>query len=407
MKATKLIKIGLFFVFLLPNVIFAQRGEKIRTVVIDAGHGGKDTGALGKTSKEKDIALAVALKVGNLVKKNLPDVKVIYTRSTDVFIPLVERANIANRNNADVFISIHCNSAENPKAYGTETFVMGEHKNQANLEVAKRENSAILYEDDANNTYGGFDPNSPESYILLSLQQNEFQVQSISLAAKIQDRYANKLSRHNRGVQQAGFLVLVRTAMTSILTEIGFISNPEEEKYIKSESGQNNIAESIFQAFKEFKSEYEAKNSGIAKPVETPQPAETPVVVTPVADTATVAPAAADTTAQTLASDSSMTEAGTVSEAETDSPKVCFKVQFASSTNKVNASKAYPNVNEVESYYYSGAYRYTSGCFTDYNEALKRLREIKKLGYDDAFMVAFANDERISVNEAKQQLGTK
>lgn len=404
MKATKLIKIGLFLILMLPSAIFAQRGEKITTLVIDAGHGGKDSGAVGKTSKEKDIALAVALKVGNLVKKNLPDVKVIYTRSTDVFIPLIDRANIANKNNADVFISIHCNAAENTKAYGTETFVMGEHKNQANLEVAKRENSAILLEDDSDNTYGGFDPNSPESYILLSLQQNEFQAQSINLAAKIQDKYANTLKRHNRGVQQAGFLVLVRTAMTSILTEIGFISNLEEEKYIKSETGQNNIAESIYQAFKEFKNEYEARNSGIVAPVDTTK------VTVPATDTAKVTPVITDTTATASASDSTKTviePVVTVITPETVTPKVCFKVQFASSAEKVNAAKNFPKVTEVESYYYSGAYRYTSGCFTDYNEALKRLNEIKKLGYDDSFMVAFSDGERISVNEAKQKLGIK
>lgn len=384
MKATKLIKIGLFFIFLLPAVVFAQRGEKITTLVLDAGHGGKDTGALGKTSKEKDVALSVALKVGALVKKNLPDVKVVYTRSTDVFIPLVDRANIANKNNADVFISIHCNAAENKQAYGTETFVMGEHKNQANLEVAKRENSSILYEDDADNTYGGFDPNSPESYILLSLQQNEFQSQSINLAAKIQNRYTNNLSRRNRGVQQAGFLVLVRTAMTSILTEIGFISNPEEEKYINSKSGQDKIAESIYLAFKDFKTEYEAKNSkGAAVDTTTTnvetQPADTTVVVS----------------------------TDTIQQPQVSKPKVCFKVQFASSADKVNVSKTYSKVPEVGCYYYSGAYRYTSGEFTDYDAAQKRLREVKKLGYSDAFLVAFSNDERISINDAKQHLGIK
>ncbi len=404
MKATKFIKIGLFLIFMLPMVVFSQRGEKISTLVIDAGHGGKDSGALGKTSKEKDIALSVALKVGNLVKKNLPDVKVVYTRSTDVFIPLIDRANIANKNNADVFISIHCNAAENTKAYGTETFVMGEHKNQANLEVAKRENSSILYEDDANKTYGGFDPNSPESYILLSLQQNEFQSQSINLAAKIQDKYTNKLSRHNRGVQQAGFLVLVRTAMTSILTELGFISNPEEEKYLKSEAGQNNLAESIYLAFKEFKTEYEAKNSGTAKPADTTQnttpsaPADTTTIQHAV-DTTTVQPAVYTT------QNGQKTDSVTMPEANT--PKVCFKVQFASSAEKVNTAKTFPKVKEVSFYYYSGAFRYTSGSFTDYDQAQKRLAEVKKLGYKDAFMVAFSDEERISVNEAKEKLGIK
>ncbi len=395
MKATKLMKIGIFFFLMLPCIVFAQRGEKISTLVIDAGHGGKDSGAVGKNSKEKAIALDVALKVGNLVKKNLPDVKVIYTRSTDVFIPLVERADIANKNNADVFISIHCNAAENTKAYGTETFVMGEHKNQANLEVAKRENSSILYEDDADNTYGGFDPNSPESYILLSLQQNEFQAQSINLADKIQSRYTNKLSRHNRGVQQAGFLVLVRTAMTSVLTEIGFISNTEEEKFIKSESGKDKIAESIYQAFKEFKYEYEAKNCH--KPA-------VDTITTPTTDTTKIV--LPDTTVAKTDATQDVKPADTIRQVTAVS-QVCFKVQFASSAEKVNMAKAFPKVPEVGCYFYSGAYRYTSGEFANYDEALKRLSSMKKLGYADAFMVAFDNGKRISVTEAKQRLGIK
>ena len=184
----------LMMVFLLPMTLLAQRGEKITTVVIDAGHGGKDTGAIGAISKEKDLNLTVALLAGDYIKKNLPDVKVIYTRERDVFVTLNERAAIANRNNADVFISIHCNSIDSKgaSASGAETYVLGEHKNAANLEVAKKENSSILYEEDAAEQYGDFDLNSPEAYIALSLFQKEYLNQSLQLAAKVQEQFSKR-----------------------------------------------------------------------------------------------------------------------------------------------------------------------------------------------------------------------
>ena len=252
----------LLVVFLLPMVMMAQRGEKIRTVVIDAGHGGKDTGALGAISKEKDLNLTVALLTGEYIKKNLPDVKVIYTRERDVFVTLNERAAIANRNNADVFISIHCNSAgsKGSSAVGAETFVLGEHKNAANLEVAKKENSSILYEEDAKEQYGDFDLNSPEAYIALSLFQQEYLNQSLQLTANVQEQFTKRVGRKDRGVQQAGFLVLWRTAMPSILIELGFISNAAEERFLASETGQEYMASAIFRAFRDFKAAYEGNN---------------------------------------------------------------------------------------------------------------------------------------------------
>ena len=220
MSQRNYLKFGiLLLAFLCPMALSAQRGEKISTVVIDPGHGGKDTGALGAISKEKDLNLTVALLVGDYIKKNLPDVKVVYTRERDVFVGLNERAQIANRNNADVFISIHCNSTskKNASAVGAETFVLGEHKNAANLEVAKNENSAILYEEDANEQYGDFDLNSPEAYIALSLFQKEYLNQSLQLAANVQEQFTKRVGRKDRGVQQAGFLVLWKTAMPSVI----------------------------------------------------------------------------------------------------------------------------------------------------------------------------------------------
>ena len=231
----KFFQFGVLVVFfLIPFCSFAQKGEKIQTIVIDAGHGGKDTGALGRLSTEKSINLSVALKFGAYIEENLPDVKVIYTRTTDKFVELSERAAIANRNNADVFISIHCNSTDGITSVdGAETFVMGESKNEANLNVAKKENSAILLESNTK-AYDNFDPNSTEAYIIFSLNQSIYQSQSLSLADKVQKQFTKKVGRHDRGVQQAGFLVLWKTSMPSILVELGFINNMKEEQFLKS-----------------------------------------------------------------------------------------------------------------------------------------------------------------------------
>ena len=234
---------------------------KIRKVVIDAGHGGHDPGNLGTKSNhtvEKDVALKVALKLGNYIKTNFKDVEVIYTRDSDKFIQLYERAAIANRNNADCFISIHCNSAT-AAAHGTETFVMGVHKNDANLNVALKENSSILLEEDYEKNYDGFDPRSPEAYIMFSMYQNAFLNQSLSLASKIENVMATETNRKSRGVKQAGFVVLYQTTMPSVLVEIGFLTNSEEEKFLASSAGQDKVASSLFKAFKSYKEDNEVK----------------------------------------------------------------------------------------------------------------------------------------------------
>ena len=251
---------ALILLFLLPLYSYAQKGEKIQTIVIDAGHGGKDTGALGAVTNEKDINLSVALKFGKYIQENLPDVKVIYTRSTDKFVELSERADIANRNNADVFISIHCNSTEGTTTVqGAETYVMGESKNEKNLEVAKKENAAILLEDNTD-AYDNFDPNSTEAYIIFSLTQSLYQNQSLKLADKVQRQFSGRAKRNDRGVQQAGFLVLWKTSMPSILVELGFINNANEEQFLNSERGQNLMALALYRAFEEYKREFEAEN---------------------------------------------------------------------------------------------------------------------------------------------------
>lgn len=235
----------------------AQSKFTLKTVVIDAGHGGKDPGAIGQSkTNEKDIALVVALKLGDYIQKQYPNVSVIYTRKTDVFLELHERAAIANKNKADLFIAVHVNSSPNKETYGTSTYVLGLHRTEANLEVAKRENSVINLEDDKDKNYD-FDPNTPEGHIIMSMKQNAFLDQSIDFASKVENQFENYAKRKSLGVKQAGFYVLYKTAMPSILAEIGFISNAEEEKYLNSVKGQDLIATGLFNAFKDYKTELE------------------------------------------------------------------------------------------------------------------------------------------------------
>jgi N-acetylmuramoyl-L-alanine amidase len=356
----KIFRFGVFcMIFLLPLCALAQKGEKIQTIVIDAGHGGKDTGALGKVTTEKALNLAVALKFGNYIKENLPDVKVIYTRSTDKFVELSERADIANRNNADVFISIHCNSTETPNsAYGAETFVMGESKNEKNLAVAKKENAAILLEDNTD-AYNNFDPNSTEAYILFSLSQSLYQSQSLDLADKVQKQFASK-GRHDRGVQQAGFLVLWKTTMPSILVELGFINHANEEQFLNSEKGQNQMALALYRAFEEYKREFEAENH----------------------------------TGQTVTEEKPAATGDTY-----------FAVQFSTLNKKVPVNDpAFKGVKDVAVYEYNGAYRYISGHFLTKAEAVARQNEVRNLGFKDAFVIAFINGERGTIKQAEEAL---
>jgi N-acetylmuramoyl-L-alanine amidase len=365
----KISQFGVFFlIFLLPLCALAQKGEKIQTIVIDAGHGGKYSGALGKVSKEKDLNLAVALKFGAYIEENLPDVTVVYTRNTDKFVELSERAAIANRNNADVFVSIHCNSTGVANsAYGAETFVMGESKNEKNLEVAKKENAAILLEDNTD-AYDNFDPNSTEAYILFSLSQSLYQNQSLDLADKVQKQFAGK-GRHNRGVQQAGFLVLWKTSMPSILVELGFINNEKEEKFLNTERGQTQMALALYRAFEEYKQEFEAENH------------------------------TADQTVKTEKQKESKT---TESKATGDT---YFAVQFSTLNKKVPVTDpAFKGIKEVSVYEYNGAYRYISGHFSSKEAAVKRQAEVRAQGYKDAFVIAFVNGERATLKQAEEAL---
>lgn len=267
----KILYILIVLVLALPLVA----ATKPYTVVIDAGHGGKDPGAVGRFSYEKDLNLALALRTGEILKAQYPDVKVVYTRSTDVFIPLQTRADIANKNNADLFISIHANSSETKAACGIETFILGYDRLDKNLDVAMRENAVMKLEADYKTTYHGFDPNSIDSYIMFELLQNTYLDQSLQLATLVQSSFVKNLKRTDRGVQQASFWVLLKTACPSILFEMGFISNPEEERFLNNDSTMTMMATHLVDAF----GAYTHRITAVAPqpPVEEPQPAvETP-----------------------------------------------------------------------------------------------------------------------------------
>ncbi len=234
--------------------------NKVDKVVIDAGHGGKDPGTHGDVSKEKDIALKIALKLGRTINEYLPDVEVIYTRDDDNFVELEGRAYIANKNGADLFISIHCNAVSNSSIYGTETYVMGLDKVEGNMRVAKKENSVILLEENYEDKYDGFDPNSPESMILLTLSQHAYQENSLRLAARIEKQFKERVGRKSRGVKMAPFWVLWRTSMPSVLVETGYLTNSKEELDLNDPLKQEYIASGIFRAFRDYKTAIDASN---------------------------------------------------------------------------------------------------------------------------------------------------
>jgi N-acetylmuramoyl-L-alanine amidase len=334
------------------------------TVIIDPGHGGKDLGARGSTAKEKDINLAIALLLGDYIKANLPDVTIIFTRKTDVFIPLNERANIANKAKGDLFISIHANSLKGSKRpFGTETFTLGLSSSKENLEVAKRENSVILLEDDYKQTYEGFDPHSSESYIMFEFMQNKYMDQSVTFASEVQKEFKNTANRIDRGVKQAEFLVLRKTSMPSVLIETGFISNLKEEAYLKSKQGRHNIAKCIFNAFKQYKKEYDRKlgiitdeSSFIAEPSENlnEKVKETTVFLTDNSKTGLV-----------------------------------YKIQIMACDTKLPANsrllKGYKNVSYYEE---NGLYKYTIGEYFTLNEASKKRKSLLT-DFKDAFVISF------------------
>lgn len=360
------------------------KGKFIQTVVIDPGHGGHDSGCHGSNSFEKHVALSVSLKLGKLINQFFPDVKVIYTRKTDVFVELHRRAQIANENKADLFICIHCNSG--PKtAFGSETFVMGLHKSTENLNVAQRENAVILKEDNYEKKYDGFDPNSDEAHIIFSLYQNAFLSQSLYFADKVQQEFTHYAGRNNRGVKQAGFLVLYRTTMPAVLIETGFLTNSTEEKYLASESGQNQISTAILRAFQSYKSwvEGQAPPDKPIIPASPEMPRESSVVLQNSDDNK-------ELVSETKQNESEVNQA------------IVFKIQLSSSSEKISLnSPLFKGLPDVSFYEHNRTYKYTCGMFSTLEDAVKLQAELKQGKFPDAFIIAFKNNQRISLQEAQ------
>ena len=426
------------------------------TLVIDAGHGGNDAGAVGKITKEKTINLNVALAFGKLVEQNCPDVKVIYIRNTDVFIPLHTRADIANKNKADLFISIHTNALPKGRiSRGLETYTLGMHRAADNLAVAKRENEVILYEKDYKQRYQGFDPNSSESYIMFEFMQDHNMAQSVELAKFVQRRTCASAGRLDKGVKQAGFLVLRETSMPSCLIELGFISTPDEESFLNSTSGVNQLGRGIYQAFVDYKRKYdtnvsvsykeepkqqEVKTPAVAaetpkqevkqetkkeskkekkrKKKEAEEKVDTVVAEKPAAPAET--PAAPVETPAAPAESPVVTEKPTVAvekpavavekpaapvekQAVTTSSAPVFKVQILASSSKLPLSSPQLKGQEgIDSYEEGGLYKFTVGASTDYNE-IYQLRKSLLDKFPQAFIIAFKDGQKTDVRKAIEE----
>jgi N-acetylmuramoyl-L-alanine amidase len=363
--------------------------------VIDPGHRGKDPGAIGSRSKEKNINLDVALKTGKYIKEFIRNVKVIYTRDDDTFIGLAERADVANRNKADIFISIHSNAITDKKFTGAETYVLGQSMDDANLQVAMKENSVITFEQDYQTKYEGYDPNSVESFIIFSLMQNTYLKQSTEFATMIQGQFRDRAGRKDRGVKQAGFVVLWRTTMPSVLIELGFITNPEEEKYLNSESGRDYLASAIFRAFRDYKQGIDSRsgqNSNQA-PANNALPGDSMNKTIKDSVQEVQAEEAGNTA---TSSDSSVKDITTADNTE----DIFFMVQFAAMPkDRAISQSQLADIETVTKIEDGERIKYAAGRFTVYEDAL-RCRRLLTAKYPDAFVIAVRNGKIIPLKQA-------
>jgi len=446
----------------LPSTV----AEKKYTVVIDPGHGGSDPGNLGTgrlLRTEKDISLDVSLIVGEYIRINYPEVRIVYTRKTDVFPTLARRVQIANESLADLFISIHCNANDNKAASGAETFVMGLHKSEESLKTAMRENASIYLEKDHEKNYKGFDPKNPDTYIILSMRENAFLDKSINLAKNVQDQFKTRVGRKDRGVKQAGYYVISFTNMPSILVELGFLTNPDEEDFLHSDEGKTYMASAIYRAFRDFKEkEFPSAKPPVDMPVKVPEitpekkdakttesaaavgaktkntetqspskPAETPVKTEPKQEpkaevkseskpdikdtpkTETKAEAQATATQSTKTETKNPTEkkeanpTGLVINKPSDVPSknitsgVKFQIQILTSAKSIKPDDAqFKGIKNVEEYLHNGVYKYLSGTTDSYAEAKVIRDKVIEFGFKDAFIVAFENNQRIDLTKA-------
>ena len=381
----KLPLIAATILVVISNTVYSQT-QKFK-VTLDAGHGGHDYGAVYHGHIEKNIALAVVLKVGKILEKN-SSIEVNYTRKTDVFIDLIERANIANRADANIFVSIHCNANKNNAADGSETYVMGMSKNASNLEAAKRENEVVTLEKDYKQKYEGFDPKSPETMIGLTMMGEEFLNNSIALAGKIQEQFID-IGKKSRGVKQAPYMVLHKAYMPRVLIEMGFISNPAEGAILDTDQGQQEIAESIANAIIAYKKENFGTNSSDSNLKPSQKVASEKIV-----DTVQKKPTPKATEVKKTETKPEVVSSG----------EATFKVQLSASGKKLDLIPSNFNGLSAISVTYDGSiYKYMYGETTNYQEAKRLLSEAKSKGYSTAFVIAFKNGKKVSVQEALKQ----
>lgn len=375
-------KITAFFVMIMCLLFSVTEAYGKFVLVIDPGHGGRDAGAVGKISKEKNINLNVALAFGRYVQNNCPDVKVVYTRNKDVFVPLHERANIANRHKADLFVSIHTNALpKGRQARGLETYTLGMHRAADNLDVAKRENSVILIESDYKRHYEGFDPGSSESYIMFEFLQDRNMAQSVEMARLVQKRTCASTGRNNMGVKQAGFLVLRETSMPGCLIELGFISTPDEERYLNTQNGIDAMGRGIYQAFVDYKRQL---NGGGLAEVDSQQEKKTEVAVQEI-----------------MPVDAAKEDNVTVGKQSTEKNIApVFKIQILTTSLRVKGgNNQFKGLENIDYYEENGLYKYTYGSSADYNEIYQLRKNIIKK-FPQAFIVAFKGDVKVNVNDA-------
>ncbi len=397
--------IAVLFLLLFSGNASAQKKVAIKRVVIDAGHGGQDPGTIGRRAKEKNVALAIALKLGNMIQKNCKDVKVIFTRDRDVFVELNRRAQFANDMKADLFISVHCNANTDHSLKGAETYVMGLHKTKANLEIAKTENASILMESDYSTHYDGFNPNSDESYITFSMFQDAYLEQSMEFAAEVQKQFEERVGMNDRGVRQAGFLVLYKTTMPSVLVETGYLSNPSEETFMVTDKGQEFIASAIFRAFKTFKQNVEQPEQALNQ--------QYPKSYVPKPETTQqIKPATDSSPAKQVSSPVKKVKVpAVVPAAEVQAPSttgISIRVQVASMSKEVPTTSAvFGSLISVRMYVHNGMFKYTVGGEVTMAAAERLLNEVKAKGFKDAFIVFFKDDIRITKEEALASAGVK
>ena len=375
MNNAKLIIFLFVFVFSGNFIVAQENRTKIKTIVIDPGHGGKDSGTMGtKRFKiyEKHVALAVSLKLGKYISDAFPEVEVIYTRDSDFFLELNERTEIANKANADLFISIHCDGFTNPKPSGASVFVMGMSKLKANMDVAMRENSAIYLEDNYKKKYDGFDPKSPESYIVFSLMQNTYLNQSLKIAEQVETQFSTRANRKSRGVKQAPFYVISRTNMPSILIECGFLTNPKEEEFLHSEIGQDYIASAIFRAFRSYKESVEIEEPKIKDTIKSDVKINNEVEK----------------------------KIKVIADAKQESDlNLIFKIQIGTYLKSMLDQKEFVILN-AEEVKINGTFKYFVNSGNDKKEADNLRNHLREKGFNGAFVVAFLNGKRISTKEA-------